>query len=147
MATLKINTSYPIGFVIAADIFAVLGPDALTYCLMGIIGSMIGSFVRIVKRDEADLDNKYNFFYLKDVFVLITWALVGGFFPLVFAVQGWPPLVAVICSPFTPKFWDVMELFIPGILKTVLDKFYPGQDKDKDKDKKKEIEQERISGK
>jgi hypothetical protein len=132
--TYKFNSSTLVVALVLMDIFTIIGPDSLAYAILGLIGSMIGSLVRIIRRDEADIENKVNFLYLKDIFVIFTWSLAGGFFPIVFAAQGWPPLLAVICSPFMPRFWDVMETYIPQILKSVLEKFYPTDDGKKKKE-------------
>lgn len=136
MGKIKIDFTPLIVAVFIADIFTSFGPDALAYTVLGFLGGMIGSFVRIVKRDETDVDNKFNFFYIKDIFVTLTWSLVGGFLPVVFILQSWTPILAVLCSLFAPKFWDVMEEMLPQILKSVVNKFWNTESK-KETDKTK----------
>lgn len=127
----RVNSQF-IGAILLLDIFATIGPDSITYAMFGFVGSIIGSLVRLIRRDEADIDDKIKFFYLKDLFKIFVWALVGGFFPLVFAANGWYPWLAVICSPFTPKFWDTMETFVPEILSNLLEKFTGNKDNKKE---------------
>jgi hypothetical protein len=121
----RLTNPYYFGYsaFVMLDIFTTIGADSITYAILGVIGSIIGSLVRIVIRDEADIDNKFNFFYLKDVFKIFAWAGVGGFLTLVFAANGWYPWLAVLCSPFTPKFYAVMEEVVPGILKGFVTRF------------------------
>jgi hypothetical protein len=132
----KLTNPYYFGYsaFVLLDIFTTIGPDAITYAILGVIGSFIGSLVRIVIRDEADIDNKVNFFYLKDVFKIFAWAGVGGFLTLVFAANGWYPWLAVLCSPFTPKFYAVMEEVVPTVLKGIVTRIV-GETKKEDKDK------------
>lgn len=105
---------------------AVIGGDTVIYALLGLVGAFIGSLVRIVQRDEADVEDKIKFFYLKDVVVITAWSLVGGFFPLAFAANGWYPGFAVPLSPFMPKVWDAMDKAVPGIITSFLAKFTSG---------------------
>jgi hypothetical protein len=109
--------------VLAADGAPVIGGDAPIYAFLGLVGAFVGSLVRIVQRDEADIEDKVKFFYWKDVVVIIAWSLVGGFFPLAFAANGWYPGLAVPLSPFMPKVWDTMDKAVPGIITTLLSNF------------------------
>lgn len=110
--------------VLAANELPVIGADAIFWSIMGMVGSFSGSLVRIAKRDDADVEDKIKFFYLKDLFKIIAWALVGGFFPLALAANNLYPWLAVLCSPFMPKVWDAMDEAVPGAIKGMLNKFF-----------------------
>lgn len=109
--------------VLAANELPVIGPDSIFWAFLGMLGSFAGSLVRIVKRDEADVEDKIKFFYFKDIFKILAWSLVGGFFPLVLAANNIYPWLAVLSSPFMPRVWDTMDEAVPGIIKGLLSKF------------------------
>lgn len=106
--------------VVVAGLFAVdilsgldLDPSVFFWAGCAAVGALLGSLVRIVRRDKADVENKIKFLYFKDIFEIFVWTLVGGFFPLAFASVGWVPGLGVIISPFMPKAFDLMEENLP----------------------------------
>lgn len=103
------------------DISIQLNNDTYFFAGLAAFGALCGSFARLVRRDKADIDNKIKYVYVKDVFEIFVWTLVGGFFPLAFASVGWLPGLGVIISPFMPKAFDFMEDNLPqAVLGTVL---------------------------
>jgi hypothetical protein len=103
------------------DISVAIDNSTYFFAVLAASGALLGSFVRLIRRDKADIENKIKYFYLKDIPEILVWTLVGGFFPLAFASVGWLPGMGVIISPFMPKAFDFMEENLPqAVLGTVL---------------------------
>jgi hypothetical protein len=103
------------------DISVAIDNSTYFFAVLAAGGAFLGSLARIVKRDKADIENKINYFYMKDIPEILVWTLVGGFFPLAFASVGWLPGMGVVIAPFMPKAFDLMEESLPqAILGTVL---------------------------
>jgi hypothetical protein len=101
--------------------------EILTYVILGGMLSFLGSLIRIIKRDEQDLDDKLKFFYLKDLFSILVWTLVGAFIPITIevirrGVPFLPPTVLFLpLAPFAPKSWDFFEEHLPDYLTRLFD--------------------------
>jgi hypothetical protein len=103
------------------DISVALDNSTYFFAALAASGAFLGSLARLIRRDKADVENKIKYLYGKDIWELLVWTLVGGFFPLAFASIGWLPGLGVIISPFMPKAFDFMEENLPqAVLGTVL---------------------------
>jgi hypothetical protein len=140
--------------LVTFDISVSIDNSTYFFAVLAAGGAFLGSLARLVKRDKADVENKVNYLYAKDIVEIFVWTLVGGFFPLAFASMGWVPGLGVIISPFMPKAFDFMEENLPqAVLGTVLktgklietlieSRKNGGNDKDKETNNKKDEREE-----
>jgi hypothetical protein len=135
--------------LVTFDISVSIDNSTYFFAVLAAGGAFLGSLARLVKRDKADVENKVNYLYAKDIVELLVWTLVGGFFPLAFASIGWLPGLGVIISPFMPKAFDFMEENLPQavlgtvlktgkLIETLIESRSGGKDKEKETTVKKE---------
>jgi hypothetical protein len=135
--------------LVTFDISVSIDNSTYFFAVLAAGGAFLGSLARLVKRDKADVENKVNYLYAKDIVELLVWTFVGGFFPLAFASIGWLPGLGVIISPFMPKAFDFMEENLPQavlgtvlktgkLIETLIESRSGGKDKEKETTVKKE---------
>ena len=143
------HSAFWVGLLLS-DNLPYIKDDAFFYAFLGALGAFIGQILYIAKRDQADVDNKYKFFYWRDVLFTIGWMLVGGFFPLVASLPDVPdkllflptPVVPIAVSPFISRLYDVMDKKLPERLARFLDEWDDKKKGQVERTNEKEIERE-----